>query len=153
MTKSTQFASLPFRRLLAACRAFPVRRYRIDPQAVRMSLRHLQAGRVVCIYPEGERSWDGALQPFRPGTLRLALQAGVPILPVGIEGMYEIWPRWRSLPRLGGVVHLRFGEPIHLPVPPNRAEREAALPAAEARIRAALLALSGEAGREEKDVS
>lgn len=153
MTKSTQFASLPFRRLLAACRAFPVRRYRIDPQAVRVSLRYLKAGQVVCIYPEGERSWDGALQPFRPGTLRLALSSGVPILPVGIEGMYETWPRWRRLPRLGRVVHLRFGEPIHFPVPSSRAAREAALPEAEARIRAALLTLSGEAVREGQDGS
>lgn len=148
MTKSTQFATAPFRWILRNCAAFPVRRYRVDPQAVRVVLRKLAAGEVVCIYPEGERSWDGTLQPFRAGTLRLMLRAGVPVIPVGIEGMYGVWPRWRSYPRLGRTISLRFGRPIHFGAHPTRALREEAMPAAEARLRHALLELSGEAARE-----
>lgn len=148
MTKSTQFASPVFRILLRSGEAFPVRRYKVDPQAVRTLLRKLDEGFATCLYPEGERSWDGTLQPLRRGALRTILRSGVPIIPVGIEGMYDVWPRWRGVPRFGLPVTLRFGEPIHFGAHLNRASREAALPSAEERIRAALLHLSGEAARD-----
>jgi 1-acyl-sn-glycerol-3-phosphate acyltransferase len=148
MTKSTQFSGRIMRWLLGLVSAFPVRRYRIDPQTVRVLLRRVSEGKVVCVYPEGERSWDGRLQPFRPGTIRVLLRAGVPVVPVGIDGMYDVWPRWRPRPRAGRRVRLRFGEPIRFGAHARRVEREKALPAAEARIRDALLTLSGEAARE-----
>jgi len=154
MTKSTQFASPVFRWILTSCDAFPTRRYRVDPQAIRVLLRNLEEGRVVCIYPEGERCWDGRLQPLRRGAIRVALRAGVPVIPVGIEGMYDTWPRWRSFPRLGRTVHLRFGAPLDLGVHRSRKEREPQLASAAERIREELLRLSGEgyeAGRQEAD--
>lgn len=147
MTKSTQFSSPAFREILRRCEAFPVRRYRIDPHAVRMVLRRLEAGMAVCIYPEGERSWDGRLQPFRPGTLRVMLRAGAPVVPVGIDGMYDVWPRWRSVPRLRRRVCIRFGRPLTFGPHADRVAREAALPEAEGRLREALLELSGEGHR------
>jgi 1-acyl-sn-glycerol-3-phosphate acyltransferase len=144
MTKSTQFSSQPFRWVLTTCEAFPTRRYRVDAQAIRILLRNLERGAIVCLYPEGERSWDGRLQPLRPGAVRIALKAGVPVIPVGIEGMFDVWPRWLSRPRSRGPVHLRIGTPIHLGRHDTRQAREAAFPEAEARLREALLALSGE---------
>jgi len=144
MTKSTQFATPIFRFLLRRGEAFPVRRYKVDPQAVRTLLRRLDEGYATCIYPEGERSWDGTLQPLRRGAVRTILRAGVPIIPVGIEGMYDVWPRWRGVPRVGLPVVLRFGEPIHLGTHRDRSSREAAFQAAQERIRTALLHLSGE---------
>jgi 1-acyl-sn-glycerol-3-phosphate acyltransferase len=147
MTKSTQFSSLFFRWLLPRLHAFPVRRYRIDAQSVRVVLRRLEEGRAVCIYPEGERSWDGRLQPFRRGTLRLILRAGVPVIPVGIDGTYRTWPRWARRPRRGFAATVRLGSPIHFGALRGREEREAALPEAERVLRQALLELSGEAAR------
>jgi 1-acyl-sn-glycerol-3-phosphate acyltransferase len=147
MTKSTQFASPIMRFLLRSGEAFPVRRYKVDPQAVRTLLRKLDEGYATCLYPEGERSWDGTLRPLRRGAVRTLLRVGVPIIPVGIAGMYDVWPRWRGVPRLGLPVVLRFGEPIDLGVHRGRSAREAALPEAEERIRSALLRLSGEKGR------
>lgn len=144
MTKSTQFGSPFFRLLLRLGSAYPVRRYRVDPQAVRVTFRTLQKGGVVCLYPEGERSWDGTLQPLRRGALRVILRAGVPVVPVGVEGMYDIWPRWRGVPRLGLDVTVRFGRPMHFGAHLDRASRERALPAADLAIREALLRLSGE---------
>jgi 1-acyl-sn-glycerol-3-phosphate acyltransferase len=144
MTKSTQFASPVFRWLLPRILAFPVRRYRVDPQAVRVALRLLGNGEGVCIYPEGERCWDGTLQPFRRGALRLMLAADVPVIPCGIDGMYDLWPRWAGRPRRGLPVTLRFGEPLRFGPFPDRAARDAHLPEAERRLRAALLELSGE---------
>ncbi|RMH16710.1 MAG: 1-acyl-sn-glycerol-3-phosphate acyltransferase [Gemmatimonadetes bacterium] len=124
MTKSTQFASPLMRWLVPRLGGFPTRRYQVDPQTVRTALRHLAAGRPVGIYPEGERSWDGHLQPFRRGTMRLVLKAGVPVIPCGIRGSYEVKPRWGT--RLArGEVTVRFGRPLHIPPARTRAEREA----------------------------
>ena len=144
MTKSTQFGRGFFRWILPRVHAFPVRRYRVDAQSVRVLLRRLEEGNVVCVYPEGERSWDGRLQPFRRGMLRVILRAGVPVIPVGIDGTYHAWPRWASRPRRGSLVHVRLGEPMQLGEHLDRQSREAAIPAFEGTLRAALLELSGE---------
>jgi 1-acyl-sn-glycerol-3-phosphate acyltransferase len=149
MTKSTQFGTLLFRVPLRLARTFPVRRYRVDPQSVRVFLRLLRAGQAVCLYPEGERTWDGRLQPLRRGAVRVILRAEVPVVPVGIEGTYDVWPRWASGPRKGKTVYLRFGAPMSFEACRTRAEREAAVAGAEEALRAALLALSGEASRGE----
>ena len=144
LTKSTQFATgRLFPWLLPRAGAIPARRYKVDPQAVRTVLRVLQRGGGVCIYPEGERSWDGTLQPLRRGTVRLLLKTGVPVIPCGISGSFEARPRWsRTLHRTR--VRLRFGEPILFGVHDTRAERDRALDSATERISSALRRLSGE---------
>lgn len=144
MTKSTQFQKPFFRWLIPRLHAFPVRRYRVDPQAVRVLLRRLEAGRVVCIYPEGERSWDGTLQPFRRGTLRVLLRAGVPVIPVGIDGAFDVLPRWGKRSRRDRTVYIRFGRPLLLEEQRDREKREAAVPELERRLRRELLVLSGQ---------
>lgn len=147
MTKSTQFERGFFRWLLPRVHTFPVRRYRVDAQSVRVLLRKLDEGRVVCVYPEGERTWDGTLQPLRKGALKVMLRAGVPVIPVGLRGMYDIWPRWAKRPRKGHAV-IRIGEPIHFGEHRGREAIEAALPGAEALLRSVLLELTGETPRE-----
>ncbi len=133
MAKSTQFRRGSMARLLLALGAFPVRRYRVDPQAVRTTLRLLDAGEMVAVYPEGERSWDGRLQPFRLGTLRLLLAADVPVVPCVVSGSYELWPRWSR--RIGrGPVTVRFGRPLRFGPHPDRASRDRALPGARRRL-------------------
>lgn len=147
MTKSTQFAQGFSRWLMTRLHGFPVRRYRIDPQSVRMVLRRLGEGEGVCVYPEGERTWDGTLQPFRRGTLRVLLRAGVPVIPVGIDGTWDVWPRWRKLPRFGVPIRLRFGSPVALGTYRDREARDAAVPEADRVLIEVLLDLSGERGR------
>ncbi|MEX0890662.1 MAG: lysophospholipid acyltransferase family protein [Gemmatimonadota bacterium] len=147
MTRSAQFTAPGMGWYMPRLAAFPVRRYQVDPQAVRIALRRLAAGRPVGVYLEGERSWDGRLQPPRLGTLRLILRAGVPVVPVGVHGSYEVWPRWAGRPERGPV-RIRFGAPIQFPGPiRNRAERERHVPDVAARMSAELLRLSdGEPG-------
>ena len=65
----------------------------------------------VLIFPEGTRSPDGELQRFRDGAAYLAIQSGVPVLPVGIVGAYDVLPA-RSSWFMPGEIELRFGEPI-----------------------------------------
>lgn len=125
MAKSTEFSNPLVSPLLKWLKGFPVRRFEIDPQAVRIALRHLANGCGVGIYIEGERSWDSRLQPPRLGTVRLVLKAGVPVVPCGIQGAYEVWPRWSRLRR--GSVRIRFGVPMRFPRSDTRRAREAAL--------------------------
>lgn len=142
MTKSTQFAVPVVRWILPRIGAFPVRRYRVDPQAVRTALRFLREGQGVCVYPEGERTWDGSIQPFRKGTLHLALRAGVPVIPVGLNGMFDLWPRWLKAPRPRPRVTLRFGEPLEFGEVRDRRRRHEMLPEVEALLAQRLAALS-----------
>lgn len=127
MAKSTQFSNPLLGAYMAThCKAFPVRRYQIDPQSVRISLRRLKEGLGVAIFVEGERSWDGHLQPPRLGTLRLILKAGVQVVPVTIVGAYDVWPRWhRGIRR--GTVRIHYGAPLRFPKLDSKADREAAL--------------------------
>lgn len=133
MAKSSQFAVPIVGWVMRRVRSFPVRRYKIDPQAVRTTLRALGAGEGVAIYIEGERSWDGILQSPRLGTVRLILKAGVPVIPTTITGSYEAWPRWDShIQRLP--VTVTFGAPLEFPRLDRKADREAAVPSTSRRI-------------------
>jgi 1-acyl-sn-glycerol-3-phosphate acyltransferase len=132
MTKSTQFKRAYMRGLLRHVGTFPARRFQVDPQVVRVALRYLEEGRAVGIYPEGERSWDGRIQPLRLGTIRLILKAGVPVIPCGVVGLYDFWPRWDRLPRRLPFVRrtpvkVRFGKPLNFGLHDDRASREAHL--------------------------
>jgi 1-acyl-sn-glycerol-3-phosphate acyltransferase len=63
------------------------------------------------IFPEGTRSWDGCLRPFRRGGFFLALEAGTPIVPVSVHGARELMPRGKLFIR-GGPVSITFHEPV-----------------------------------------
>jgi len=139
MAKSTQFRVPVIGPIMAHCYGYPVRRFQVDPQAVRITLRRLANGYPVAIYIEGERTWDGHMQPPRPGTVRVALKAGAPILPCAIAGAYQAWPRWDRKPQRGRVC-ISYGQRFNLPQLDRRADREAALQDASARIVGAIRA-------------
>jgi 1-acyl-sn-glycerol-3-phosphate acyltransferase len=52
----------------------------------------IRDGRSVVLFPEGSRSRDGSLAPFKKGAFHLAVQAGVPVVPVAIVGSFDIFP-------------------------------------------------------------
>jgi 1-acyl-sn-glycerol-3-phosphate acyltransferase len=141
LTKSTQFGGAFMGWVMPRLNAIPLRRYRVDPQAVRVVLRRLAQGEGVGIYPEGERSWDAALQPFRKGTIRVLLKAGVPVIPCGVAGSYDVWPRWSKKLRRRRV-RVQFGSPLRWPAMHRRQERNAVLPEAAEALRRALENLS-----------
>lgn len=68
-------------------------------------------GTSVLIFPEGTRSPDGHLQPFKTGAIVLAIKSGVPVVPVGFNGTHQVLPKGRLLARGGNVV-LRIGKPL-----------------------------------------
>ena len=71
----------------------------------------IRAGRSVLIFPEETRSTDGNLLPFQRGGFLIALKAGIPIVPVGLEGPRRCLPKYNYLIR-PGTITVRFGDPI-----------------------------------------
>jgi long-chain acyl-CoA synthetase len=89
----------------------------IDPDAqllhaMRAGAAGLRVGKILNIYPEGQRSLDGKLNEFKKGAAILATELNLPIVPVALDGPYRIWPRksWRLR---FAKVKIRFGEPIN----------------------------------------
>lgn len=73
----------------------------------------LKAGDLVAVYPEGTRSPDGRLYRGRTGAARLAVAAGVPIIPVGVTGTDKAQPIGTRVPRPGRApISIRFGKPL-----------------------------------------
>jgi 1-acyl-sn-glycerol-3-phosphate acyltransferase len=73
--------------------------------------RRIADGTSVIIFPEGTRSPDGKLQPFKAGGMVLAIKSGVEIVPVAISGTYEILPKGRLMLQPGNVL-IRIGMPM-----------------------------------------
>ena len=78
----------------------------------------LAHGKVLMLFPEGERSIDGTVKRFKKGSAILSRHMRVPVVPVAIKGAYEAWPRGRSfnwrgvLPWSRSRVRIEFGDPI-----------------------------------------
>ncbi len=71
----------------------------------------IAAGTSVIIFPEGTRSKDGKLHEFKSGAMVLAIKSGVPIVPVAINGTYQVLPKGKLLLQ-SGKVKISIGEPI-----------------------------------------
>lgn len=72
----------------------------------------IRGGMNIIIFPEGTRSKDGNLLPFKKGVFTLALRAKVPIVPVGITGSSKLQPKGSFIPNKKGVIYIRIGKPI-----------------------------------------
>ncbi|MCF7822669.1 MAG: 1-acyl-sn-glycerol-3-phosphate acyltransferase [Candidatus Marinimicrobia bacterium] len=103
VTTADVFTSRLMRFLLGGIGTFPMRRHRQDLKSIRTMIRMINKGQVVGIFPEGGRSIDGTPLPILKETLKLIQHCSVPILPVHLDGAYEIWPRWSSKRRRGKV--------------------------------------------------
>jgi len=90
-------------------------------ESVREGVEVLRTGLNMMIYPEGTRTPDGKLQPFKKGPFHLAIESGVPVLPMTILGTYEAWPRHRFALK-GGVVTVVYHSAIY---PREYTDREA----------------------------
>lgn len=102
----------PFGWVIRSLGAMPVSGGGGDKSVMRAALAELAAGRCVLVYPEGSRTPDGALEPFKSGVALLLRRSDAVIVPMGIEGAYDAWPRQRSKPRLRRVIEVEVGLPI-----------------------------------------
>ena len=79
----------------------PRRKAAVATDTVLACLRHLRAGRSVCIFAEGEQCWDGRTAPLSPTTGALVKKSGASLLTIHIEGGYLSLPRWAKKARKG----------------------------------------------------
>ena len=80
-------------------------------QSLKEAASKIQNGASVLIFPEGTRSLDGKIRPFKKGGFVLAVESGVPVVPMAIQGTFPIMPKNRILIKPGPVV-LEIKEPI-----------------------------------------
>lgn len=109
MAKQTLWEHRRFGWLIHNFNAIPIDQQKGDTGAIKAAIDRLQKGGIVLIYPEGSRTHDGAINPFKRGTALLIRRAKVPVLPIAIEGLFDVWPRWQRLPHLFGHVRAKVG--------------------------------------------
>lgn len=93
------------------CRVFrvvPTDANRALRSSMRAAAAALKRDKVLIIFPEGTRSPDGTLKELKQGSAILARELGLSLIPVGIEGAFESWPRGQIWPR-PGAIRVRFG--------------------------------------------
>jgi len=98
--------------LIRSLNAIPVEQGTSDTAAMRQCVQVLKQDQALLIFPEGGRTLTGDVEPFEPGLMLLIKRARPTILPVGIAGAYDAWPRDRPLPRPAGRVGVVYGEPV-----------------------------------------
>jgi 1-acyl-sn-glycerol-3-phosphate acyltransferase len=101
----------------------PLNRGEGDESAMGVLAALLADAACIVIYPEGSRSRDGRVHRLRSGLSRLAAATQVPVVPVAVAGIHEVWPIG-SRPRLrGGRVTVRFAPQLAPPAPTPAARR------------------------------
>jgi len=97
--------------VIRKCYAFPVDRESSDREAIRHAIALLKQGQLLMIFPEGQRSPDGSLQPAGVGPALVGSRAGVPLVPAAVKETDKVLPRGSfSIHR--GRVQVDFGPPI-----------------------------------------
>ncbi len=91
--------------------AFPFNRSASPRTTLAQCTALLDSGWSILLYPEGTRSTDGQIGNFKGGVGLLAVASGVPVVPIGLSGLFAVMPRGRHLPRPGSVT-VRFGPPL-----------------------------------------
>jgi 1-acyl-sn-glycerol-3-phosphate acyltransferase len=97
--------------LMRSVGGFPIQREGIGASGMKETMRRLRDGGVVALFPEGTRSRDGQLGELKPGIAALAARVGVPVVPAGLAGLFEVWPRFRRLP-VAHPIRIHYGPPI-----------------------------------------
>ena len=87
---------------------------RLQSRAFSAAIKVLRKGLHMVIYPEGTRTGDGRLLPFKKGPFHLAMDSGVPVVPVTMLGTFESWPKTRFALRPGTATVI-----FHPPIDPR----------------------------------
>jgi len=111
LARESLFKHWFFGRMIRSVGTIPVRMGEADIAAMRKVINVLKQGRGVCLFPEGTRSMDGKITPFKPGFGLLCRRGGAAVVPVVIDGAFECWPRHKKLFSHGSIV-VSYGKVI-----------------------------------------
>ncbi len=120
LARHSLFKNPVFAAAIRAYGAVPIDRG-FGKEGLQAVLGLLDKGRAIVLFPEGERTHDGTLQPLKPGISLLIKRANCQIVPVGLSGCYDVWPRHESRPHpetlfntpAGRSIGLHYGPPVH----------------------------------------
>lgn len=114
LARAGLFKSRLFGGIIRNLNAVPVREDGLgDTAAIKEILRRLKMGRAVMIFPEGSRTYNGAMQPFKRGVALIVKRARCPVIPAAIDGGFDTWPRTRRGPKAFGCpIAVRYGDVI-----------------------------------------
>ncbi|MEK6943204.1 MAG: lysophospholipid acyltransferase family protein [Nanoarchaeota archaeon] len=91
--------------------AIPLDREKKGKKALRLAIKTLKDGKIIAIHPEGTRSLTGKLIGAKTGVARLALLSGVPVVPIGLIGTFEILPKGKYIPKMKKAT-MNIGKPM-----------------------------------------
>ena len=111
LARQSLFRFPPFRWLINSLDAIPIDRDGTGLGGLKETLKRLKRQELVLIFPEGTRTSDGEVAPIKPGFVALARRAGVPLLPVALDGAFQAWPKSQKYPGRA-IVQVVYGPPI-----------------------------------------
>jgi 1-acyl-sn-glycerol-3-phosphate acyltransferase len=120
LARKTLFKNRFFAALIRSLNAVPIDQEGVGKEGIRVILEQLEQGKPVVVFPEGERTHQGLMQPLKPGIFLLIKRTRAPIIPVGIAGAFDAWPRQRAyplpaplfLPARPGSISVSLGKPL-----------------------------------------
>ena len=125
LARATLFNNPLFGWWIRQLSAIPVKQGEADLAAMRSCIEVLKRGETLLMFPEGARTETGEVDAFAEGIMLIIRRARPMVVPMAVEGVYDVWPIWRRWPRLSGRMGLMAGDPIP-------AEQLTSLPPAEA---------------------
>ncbi|MEM8867026.1 MAG: lysophospholipid acyltransferase family protein [Verrucomicrobiota bacterium] len=122
--RDTLFRGL-FGKGLDAIGTIPVARENAQVKSLKAIFKALKADGAVAIYPEGTRSPDGQLMEPKPGAGMIAIKSKATVIPTRVFGTFQAFGRQRKIPRLGGHIHISYGQPMTTEeIDPGKAHEE-----------------------------
>jgi len=120
LARKTLFRNPYFAWLIRSLNAVPIDQDGVGKEGIRTIIGQLRQQRAVLVFPEGERTGDGDMHPFRPGIHLLIRKAEAQIVPVGVAGAYDAYPRSQPFPTFAplfwppgkGTIAVSIGEPV-----------------------------------------
>jgi 1-acyl-sn-glycerol-3-phosphate acyltransferase len=100
LARKNLFRNRLFGGYLASVGGVPVDQDGVAKEGLQIVLDLLARDQAVLIFPEGERTWNGSMQPLKPGITLLLKRSNAPVVPVGIAGAFEALPRTSAWPHL-----------------------------------------------------
>lgn len=112
VARDSLFANRLFGWLLTSVNVIPVRQGEADLSAMKKVIGKLKEGKGVCLFPEGTRTRDGKIAPFKGGFGLLCRRGEAAVVPVVIDGAFEYWPRHKKIFSPGGRIVVCYGKAI-----------------------------------------
>ncbi|MEX2220077.1 MAG: lysophospholipid acyltransferase family protein [Phycisphaerales bacterium] len=113
LARSATFKFAPLGKLITLLNAISLKEGEPDTAAIKAVLRRLEEGGAVLIFPEGGRTKSGRMEKLKRGIAVLVKRARCPVVPVGVEGVFDAWPPGQLLPSvIGKRIEVAIGRPI-----------------------------------------